>query len=360
MKTLSIIAVSMIAFCLAACANSASQEAAGGTRAIEVKEFDKIRLTGAGTMTFRQKPGPASVKADIPETMRDRVTIEVKNGTLCVDVKARKEVKKLRISPSVTKRTETESYERIAVSVTAPALRQLDAGGAWNFDISGKLDAQTLRVSTTGSCKVNGGELVCSDLRLTQKGACGFALTGVKSKSIDIEATGSCKADLGKAAAAATAVSTRGACTVKAAGLEAQTLTVSASGACKTEIDKAVVTTADIKTSGSCKVRMPSVKASHIKAATTGGCKTTLAGNAATAFLRAASFMAEILRENAPKVKDESAAREDFSPAGTRERAARFRFPSSHPRRERLNFRECRLRTSTAPETSERTVFSRR
>lgn len=289
MRTLSIIAVSMIAFCLAACANSASPEAAGGgARTVEVKEFDKIRLTGAGTMTFRQKPGPASVKADIPETMRDRVTIEVKNGTLCVDVKARKEVKKLRISPSVTKRTETESYGRIAVSVTAPALRQLDAGGAWNVDIGGKLDAQTLRISTTGSCKVNGGELVCSDLRLTQKGACGFALTGVKSKNIDIEATGSCKADLGKAAAAATAVSTRGACTVKAAGLEAQTLTVSASGACKTEIDKAVVTTADIKTSGSCKVRMPSVKASHIKAAATGGCKTTLAGNAATAILRAA------------------------------------------------------------------------
>lgn len=231
MRTLSIIAVSMIAFCLAACANSAIPEAAGGgARTVEVKEFDKIRLTGAGTMTFRQKPGPASVKADIPETMRDRVTIEVKNGTLCVDVKARKEVKKLRISPSVTKRTETESYGRIAVSVTAPALRQLDAGGAWNVDIGGKLDAQTLRISTTGSCKVNGGELVCSDLRLTQKGACGFALTGVKSKNIDIEATGGCKTTL--AGNAATAIlRAAGASGIDAEGLVSNSVEAIATGA---------------------------------------------------------------------------------------------------------------------------------
>ena len=70
LKALPVVAALAVAFGLGACANKANLEVAGDDGvAVSVAPFDKVELSGSGVMTFAQKPGPVSVKADIPATV---------------------------------------------------------------------------------------------------------------------------------------------------------------------------------------------------------------------------------------------------------------------------------------------------
>ncbi len=273
LKALPVVAALAVAFGLGACANKANLEVAGDDGvAVSVAPFDKVELSGSGVMTFAQKPGPVSVKADIPERIRKNVGIEVKGGTLRVWFK---------------ESTKLKAGERVAVSVTAPKLTRLDASGAWSFNVDGKLDSPSLDISTSGSCNVSGSRFECTDLRLKQRGACKVSLSEVRAGDIAVEASGSCKAAFGMVESAAARFDAKGACKAAVGELRVQTLAVAVSGACKADFAKAEAATANVRAGGSCSVGMPVLKASGVEVVANGKCDIKLAGKAGSVSARA-------------------------------------------------------------------------